>query len=371
MSCFRVFFLLAFIGFVITGCSPVSTNPPGNAFASITGTVTYFEKIKIPENSILNLKLIDVAHSTEEKPMWIAEENITPLKQTPIPFKLKYKKADIQANRIYAIQAKILVNGAVLFKNTPAYQVITQGNPTRDVNIVVKIVSTPPPPPPANWNILKGIIVYQRKIDFLPNTMVDVKLVDMSQDDSSKIIIGEQTIANPTEWPIPFALKYNANAINRDHNYVIEASITIDNAIHFLNQAAYPVLTQGGPANNIEVTLEPISIPTKTASVTGTITFSQEIGLPSDAVAMIELIDASSKNPASRTIGKQSIFFPGYVPFAFEVKYDPLVIHPGHVYAIQARIMTGGQLLFKNTEPYEVITKGQHSTIAVVVNLVR
>jgi putative lipoprotein len=369
MSKLKVFFLSALIGFFVTSCSPVSTHPPDDLVGTVTGTVTYFEKIKIPENSVLNLKLIDIGYSTEEKPMWLVEENITPLKQIPIPFKLRYKKSDVQPNRAYAIQARILVDGKILFKNTTTYKVITQGNPVNDVKIVVKIVSTPPPPP--NWNSLKGIVVYQRKIDFLSNTIVDIKLVDLSEDDSSKAILGEETIANPTEWPISFALKYNANAIDRDHRYVIEASVTVGNTIHFLNQAAYPVLTQGGPSNNLEITIEPISFPTKTASVTGSVTFYQEIGLPSDAVAIIELIDATSKNPASRTIGKQSLAFPGYVPFAFEVKYDPLVIHPGHTYAIQARIMTGGQLHFKNMTPYEVITRGHPSTLDVIVDLFR
>jgi uncharacterized lipoprotein YbaY len=369
MRSFRVVFSLIFIGVVLTSCNSV-TPPPNEGFGTITGTVTYYEKIGMPTNAVLNLKILDVLRSTETKPMWIAEGNITPLTQVPIPFTIKYEKSDIDPDRAYAIQARILVNGEVLFKNSATYRVITQGNPTHDLNVVVKVVSNPPPPTP-NTSTLNGIIVYQRKIDFLPNTIVDVKLVDMSQDDSSKSIIGEQTIANPAEWPIPFALKYNAKAINPDHTYVVEASITVGNSLHFINQAAYAVLTRGGLTHNVEVTIEPISIPSKTASVTGTVMYYQEIALTSEAVIVVELIDASSKNPASRTIGKQSMTHPGQVPVAFELKYDPLVIHPGHLYAIQARIMVDGQLRFKNTLPYAVITQGNPSTIEIVVDTVR
>ncbi|MBI3659355.1 YbaY family lipoprotein, partial [Candidatus Acetothermia bacterium] len=206
----------------------------------------------------------------------------------------------------------------------------------------------------------------------LLNTVVDVKLVNASQKDSSKAISGEQAIVNPTEWPIPFKVDYDPAAIDRNSAYVLQASITVGNTVHFLNNSAYPVLTQGGANDYVEVTVEPVApLPIKTASVTGTVTYHQEIALAPEAVVVMELIDVSEPNPAGTTIGKQTITSPGLVPVSFDVKYAPLVIHPSHTYAIQARIIVGGQLKFKNAVPYEVITQNNPATIDVVVDMVR
>jgi len=372
VSLLKTLLALALIGSALVSCTFVPSPPPGDTFGTVSGTVTYYEKIAMPADAVLNLKIVDPLYSSDEKPMWIAEKNITLLTQVPISFEIQYKKAEINPDHTYAIQARLFFGNELRFKNNSTYNVITQGNPSSHVNIVMQIVSTPPPPPPpANRAAISGIVVYQKKFNFLPTTVVDVKLVNASQKDSSKAILGEQAIVNPTEWPIPFKVDYDPAAIDRNNAYVIQASITVGNTVHFLNNSVYPVLTQGGANDYVEVTVEPVApLPIKTASVTGTVTYHQEIALTPEAVVIIELIDVSEPNPAGTTIGKQTITKPGPVPVSFDVKYDPLVIHPSHTYAIQARIIVGGQLKFKNAVPYEVITQNNPATLDLVVDIV-
>ncbi|MBI3660894.1 YbaY family lipoprotein, partial [Candidatus Acetothermia bacterium] len=299
MSLLRTLFTLALIGSALAGCTSVSQTPPPSedTFGTVSGTVTYYEKIAMPADAVLNLKIVDPLYSSDEKPMWIAEKNITPLTQVPISFEIQYKKADINPDHTYAIQARLFFGNELRFKNNSTYKVITQGNPSSNVNIVMQMVST-----------------------FLLNTVVDVKLVNASQKDSSKAISGEQAIVNPTEWPIPFKVDYDPAVIDRNSAYVLQASITVGNTVHFLNNSAYPVLTQGGTNDYVEVTVEPIApLPIKTASVTGTVTYHQEIALTPDAVVVVELIDVSEPNPAGTTIGKQTITKSGPVPVSFDV----------------------------------------------------
>jgi putative lipoprotein len=53
---------------------------------------------------------------------------------------LRYDPAQINARSTYAVQARILADGKLLFAATQAYPVITHGNPL-DVNIVLQQVS--------------------------------------------------------------------------------------------------------------------------------------------------------------------------------------------------------------------------------------
>jgi len=57
----------------------------------------------------------------------------------------------------------------------------------------------------------------------------------------------------------------------------------------------------------------------------------------------------------------------GQVPFPFEIPYDPTTINPRNSYAMQARITVNGQLRFITTSRYAVITKGNPTTLEVIV----
>jgi putative lipoprotein len=60
-------------------------------------------------------------------------------KQVPYDFLLRYDPAQINARNTYAVQARILVDGKLLFTTTEVYPVITRGNPL-DVNIMLQQV---------------------------------------------------------------------------------------------------------------------------------------------------------------------------------------------------------------------------------------
>jgi uncharacterized lipoprotein YbaY len=59
--------------------------------------------------------------------------------QVPLPFEVHYDPAKIDAKRSYALSARITVNAQLIFLNTTAYPVITQGNPAK-VDMVLQMV---------------------------------------------------------------------------------------------------------------------------------------------------------------------------------------------------------------------------------------
>lgn len=107
------------------------------------------------------------------------------------------------------------------------------------------------------------------------------------------------------------------------------------------------------------------------ARVMGTVTYRVRMILPIDALVRVDLVDISRQGAPALTIGLQEIETGGrQVPIPFEIVYRPAEIDQTHAYAVQARILQGGRVLFTNTITYKVITNGVASNIEVVVEQV-
>ena len=131
--------------------APVATptiDPDANA--SITGTVTYRERIALTPGAIVAVQLRDTSLQ-DVASVLIAEQVITNPGQVPIAFEVHYDEDDINPRNTYSISARITeADGRLAFINDTAYDVITRGRPTR-VNMVLVIVQ-PPPDPTGEWN---------------------------------------------------------------------------------------------------------------------------------------------------------------------------------------------------------------------------
>ncbi len=112
--------------------------------STVTGTVTYRQRIALPPGAVVHVELID-ASKADAKATVIAEQKIeTKGKQVPIPFTLTYDSAQIKETNLYQVQAKIMDGDTLRFRNTQAYPVITRGNPTKVVILVAPVSSSGP-----------------------------------------------------------------------------------------------------------------------------------------------------------------------------------------------------------------------------------
>lgn len=109
-------------------------SPP--AYASVTGTVTYRERIALPPNALIEVRLLEMS-SENAAAVTLARQTIPSTSQVPIPFELSYDRSRINPNYTYGIQALIFVDNKIRFINRTMYPVITQGNPT-NVEVVVE-----------------------------------------------------------------------------------------------------------------------------------------------------------------------------------------------------------------------------------------
>jgi putative lipoprotein len=100
------------------------------------------------------------------------------------------------------------------------------------------------------------------------------------------------------------------------------------------------------------------------SKITGTVAYRSRIALPPTAVVHVQLADVARADAPAVVIGQQSIETAGrQVPIPFEIAYDPDQIDPRMRLAVQARIESGGTLLFITDRHYPVALDGASAPV--------
>jgi len=129
---------------VLTGlhATKPSTKPLQTATGAgtVTGTVTYRQRIALPPNAVVKVRLQDVSRADAPAVLLDEQTVSTNGKQVPIPFTLKYDRAQLQPTHTYAVSAQILVDGKLQWTSTTRHEVLTRGNPSRNVTVTMNQV---------------------------------------------------------------------------------------------------------------------------------------------------------------------------------------------------------------------------------------
>ncbi len=107
------------------------------ADGTVKGTVSYVEKIALPEDAVYEVYLVDVTDATAPGIYISGISNRTNGDQVPLAFELPYASSQLKPDGKYVVQAFISSNGKLLFKNDSGVAVITNGAPTSAVQVVV------------------------------------------------------------------------------------------------------------------------------------------------------------------------------------------------------------------------------------------
>jgi heat shock protein HslJ len=106
-------------------------------------------------------------------------------------------------------------------------------------------------------------------------------------------------------------------------------------------------------------------------SIAGTATFRERMALPPAAVFEAVLEDVSRADAPAATVARTRVASPGNPPIAFTIAYDPARILPEHHYAVRARILLDGKLLFASDTATPVITRGNPTSVSILLRRVR
>lgn len=101
----------------------------------VRGTVTYRQRIALPANSEVTVRLVDAGDPTGRP---VAETKFsTGTRQVPFSFELPYEQRDINRQRNYELQAEIRSNGQLRFRTEAGVPVTLRGNQDQNIEIVV------------------------------------------------------------------------------------------------------------------------------------------------------------------------------------------------------------------------------------------
>lgn len=112
---------------------------------TLTGTVTYRERMALPPSAVVEVKLLDVSRADAPAGV-IAQTMIRPRGQVPIPYRLSFNDVKIEPGRTYALRASVRVGGRLLFTSTTHQPVLT-GGPDQTEILVQRVAEQPSAPP--------------------------------------------------------------------------------------------------------------------------------------------------------------------------------------------------------------------------------
>jgi uncharacterized surface protein with fasciclin (FAS1) repeats/uncharacterized lipoprotein YbaY len=108
-----------------------------NLSGVLTGTVFYLERIALPPDAVIEVKLEDVSKADVAATVLASQTIPSEGRQVPFPYELHYDPAQIKQQGRYAMRARILIDGQLRWINTQNVAVLTQGNPVTGVDIRV------------------------------------------------------------------------------------------------------------------------------------------------------------------------------------------------------------------------------------------
>lgn len=112
------------------------------ATTTLRGTVTYRERIALPPGAVVEVKFLDV--SLADAPARTIAETRVDGRRTPIRYTLRFDRAQIQPRRRYALQARILHRGQLLFINASHHGIFDGGPEQTDIR-VERVAAAPSP----------------------------------------------------------------------------------------------------------------------------------------------------------------------------------------------------------------------------------
>jgi putative lipoprotein len=110
----------------------------GSDAGTVTGTVSYLQRMALPPDAEIQVQLLDVTYATArvitETKMTLGE------RQVPVPFELRFDTAKIDPHRKDSILARILVDGNARFMENLPYRIMDDSGYPLHVQMILKKV---------------------------------------------------------------------------------------------------------------------------------------------------------------------------------------------------------------------------------------
>lgn len=101
---------------------------------TLSGTVTYRERMMLPPNSTVEVSLVDISLA-DAPARTLARQVIKGAKASPIRFRLSFDDSRIRKGNTYALQARITQGKRLLFINTTRHTVFDGGPDNTEIRV--------------------------------------------------------------------------------------------------------------------------------------------------------------------------------------------------------------------------------------------
>ena len=153
--------------------------------ASVSGAVTYRERLALSPGAKLVVELRDVSYADAASTL-IAQQTISDPGQVPIKFNIEYNRDDIDSRNTYAVSARIIEpDDRLAFTNDTAYDVITRGNPN---NVDMLLVLVQPPP-----DLVQDGVDWRQWVE-VPARVISANLIPNEPEHFLRIVYYQSTI---------------------------------------------------------------------------------------------------------------------------------------------------------------------------------
>ncbi|OJY63711.1 MAG: hypothetical protein BGP16_01235 [Sphingobium sp. 66-54] len=117
------------------GGEPVRPGPGPARWTTLTGTVTYRERIALPSNARLQVEIRDVSRADARAPLIASTTSQTRGRQVPLPFTLRYNTDRLERGHRYAVSARITEGNRLIWTTDTHYE-LRPGQGSMTLNLV-------------------------------------------------------------------------------------------------------------------------------------------------------------------------------------------------------------------------------------------
>ncbi|MGR3636275.1 MAG: YbaY family lipoprotein [Shimia sp.] len=101
--------------------------------------------------------------------------------------------------------------------------------------------------------------------------------------------------------------------------------------------------------------------------LSGSVSYRERIALPEGASVEVSLQDISLADAPSVELARIVLRPEGNVPVTYRMSYDDAMVHDAHSYAVQAKIVVDGDMLWRTTSVFPALTRGAPETVDVML----
>lgn len=274
--------------------TPVPAPPTATPqMANVTGRLLIRERIALPAGTVVEAQLLDLSQS----PPTVLDEYVvtTTGEQAPFPFVLRYAVNSINPAALYAVDARVVLNGEDHWV-APELTAVISGNAPREGVMIVLVANeefivqptaeataepeaTPPvedpaaeageqttptaaptQAPAATPTVMPtraptasvAVTVSANDAANLPEgAVITVQLSDAA----GGILAEEEQVVAAGGEALTFSLPYDGAAVNEEETYVVRVRLAVDGQTLFATGRGFPVITGGAPTS-IDVLLD-------------------------------------------------------------------------------------------------------------------